>query len=99
MTACDVYRPAAIQQLQVLGKQLDIPVFAMGDKQSPVDIAKAAIKHASLNQNDVVLIDTAGRLHIDDDLMNELENIKNAVGPQEIRITSYNVCYTKLLRQ
>lgn len=84
MVACDVYRPAAIKQLQVLGSQIDIPVFTMGDKVNPVDISKAAIEHARKMGNDVVIIDTAGRLHIDDELMNELVNIKNAVTPQEI---------------
>lgn len=84
LVACDVYRPAAIKQLEVVGKQLDIPVFSMGDKQNPVDIAKAAIKHAIAHLNDVVIIDTAGRLHVDEQLMDELENIKTAVRPQEI---------------
>lgn len=84
LVACDIYRPAAIKQLQVVGKQIDIPVFSMGDKVSPVDIAKAGIEHAESNGNNVVIIDTAGRLHIDDDLMVELENVKAAVKPQEI---------------
>ena len=79
-----IYRPAAIKQLQVVGKQIDIPVFSMGDKVSPVDIAKAGIEHAQSNGNNVVIIDTAGRLHIDDSLMAELENVKAAVNPQEI---------------
>jgi len=84
LVACDIYRPAAIKQLQVVGKQIDIPVFSMGDKVSPVDIAKAGIEHAQSNGNNVVIIDTAGRLHIDDSLMAELENVKAAVNPQEI---------------
>ncbi|MFA9399171.1 MAG: signal recognition particle protein [Clostridiaceae bacterium] len=84
LVACDVYRPAAIKQLQVLGTQIDIPVFTMGDKQSPIDIAKASIEHAKGNGNTVVILDTAGRLHIDDNLMNELSDIKKGVDPSEI---------------
>lgn len=84
LTACDVYRPAAIKQLEVVGGQLNIPVFAMGDKISPIDISKAAIQHATSHQNDVVIIDTAGRLHIDEELMGELEGIKAQVKPHEI---------------
>ena len=75
LVACDVYRPAAITQLQVNGEKQGVEVFSMGDKQNPVDIAKAAIEHAKSNQQNVVLIDTAGRLHIDEDMMQELENI------------------------
>lgn len=84
LAACDVYRPAAIKQLQVLGDQLSVPVFSIGDKVSPVDIAKAAIEHARLKQHDLVIIDTAGRLHVDEELMEELINIKHAVRPHEI---------------
>jgi len=84
LVAGDVYRPAAIKQLQVLGERLDQPVFSMGDKQDPVDIAKAGVNHAESNGRDVVIIDTAGRLHIDETLMDELKNIKAAVKPQEI---------------
>lgn len=84
LVACDIYRPAAIKQLQVVGNQLGIPVFSMGDKLNPVDIAKASIEHAKSKQYDTVLIDTAGRLHINEELMEELKNIKNAVKPQEI---------------
>ncbi len=84
LVACDVYRPAAIKQLQVVGNQLNIPVFSMGDKINPVDIAKAGIEHAKTKQNDIVIIDTAGRLHINDELMDELKNIKNAIKPHEI---------------
>lgn len=84
LVACDVYRPAAIKQLQVVGSQLNIPVFSAGDKLNPVDIAKAAIEHAKVKQNDLVIIDTAGRLHIDEELMDELSNIKSAVRPHEI---------------
>lgn len=84
LVACDVYRPAAIKQLQVVGKQIDIPVFTLGDKTSPVDISKAAIEHAIKNDNNVVIIDTAGRLHIDEELMGELSQIKEEVKPSEI---------------
>lgn len=84
LIACDIYRPAAIKQLQVLGEQIDAPVFSLGDKKSPVDIAKAGIAHAKDNNNDVVLIDTAGRLHIDETLMDELQHIRTAVEPDEI---------------
>ena len=84
LVACDIYRPAAIKQLEVVGKQIDIPVFQMGDKVSPVDIAKAGIVHARENGNNVIIIDTAGRLHIDDNLMDELKSIKAEVNPQEI---------------
>ena len=84
LVACDVYRPAAIKQLQVLGSQIDIPVFSMGNKINPVDIAKAAIENADKKGNDYVIIDTAGRLHIDEELMNELKNIKESVKPNEI---------------
>ena len=84
LVACDVYRPAAIKQLQVVGESIDVPVFSMGDKISPVDIAKASIEHAKKNNNDVVLIDTAGRLHIDENLMEELIQINEEVNPTEI---------------
>lgn len=84
LAACDIYRPAAIKQLQVVGEQLDVPVFSMGDKKSPVDIAKAAIEHANSNAKDLVIVDTAGRLHINEELMEELQNIKKAVRPTEI---------------
>ena len=84
LVACDVYRPAAIKQLEVVGAQLNIPVFAMGDAKSPVDIARAAVEHAAKHGNDPVIIDTAGRLHINEELMEELSNIKAAVNPSEI---------------
>jgi signal recognition particle subunit SRP54 len=84
LVAGDIYRAAAIKQLQVVGNQLDIPVFTMGDKKSPVDIAKAAIQYAGSNGNDLVIIDTAGRLHINEELMEELVNIKQAIKPTEI---------------
>ena len=83
LCACDVYRPAAIQQLEVVGRQLDIPVFQMG-QADPVDIAKAAVEHARKHGNDMVFLDTAGRLHVDEALMDELRRIKEAVPPTEI---------------
>lgn len=84
MVAADVYRPAAITQLQVLGEQLNVPVFALGDKVSPVEIAKQAIDKAKYLGCDTVIIDTAGRLHINEELIDELKNIKTAVVPDEI---------------
>ena len=83
LVACDIYRPAAIKQLQVVGEKLDIPVFEMG-KANPVDIAKAAVAHAVRHGNDMVFLDTAGRLHVDEALMDELKAIKAAVKPTEI---------------
>ena len=83
LVACDIYRPAAIKQLETVGAQLDIPVFQMG-QTNPVDIAKAAVEHARRHGNDLVFLDTAGRLHIDEELMDELKNIKAAVDPAEI---------------
>jgi len=79
LVACDVYRPAAIEQLKINGEKQDVPVFSMGDKQKPVDIAKAAIAHAKENNNNVVILDTAGRLHVDEDMMDELQEIKSSV--------------------
>ena len=84
LVACDVYRPAAIKQLKVVGGQLDIPVFEMGDKVSPVEIAKQGLAHGVDSGRDVVIIDTAGRLHIDEQLMDELVNIKSELRPHEI---------------
>ena len=84
LVAGDVYRPAAIKQLQVVGEKLDIEVFTLGDKVSPVDIAKAALEHANKNKNDLVIIDTAGRLHVDEVLMQELKDIQSVARPQEI---------------
>jgi len=83
LVACDIYRPAAILQLQTVGKQLQVPVFEMGTA-NPVKIAKAAVAYADKNGNDIVFLDTAGRLHIDDELINELKAIKAAVPPTEI---------------
>ena len=83
LVACDVYRPAAIKQLEVVGGQLGIPVFQMG-QGDPVAIAQAGIAHAKANGNDIVFLDTAGRLHVDDELMDELMRIKAAVSPTEI---------------
>ncbi len=84
LVAGDIYRPAAIKQLQTVGNQIDVPVFTMGDKVSPVDIAKAGIEHAKNNGLNVVIIDTAGRLQIDEALMQELKDIKESVTPNEI---------------
>lgn len=84
LVACDIYRPAAIQQLKVVGEKVDVPVFEQGNQKSPVDIAKAGLAHAIHFNNDVVIIDTAGRLHIDENLMQELILIKEAVNPNEI---------------
>ncbi len=84
LVACDIYRPAAVKQLQVVGEQVGVDVFAMGDKINPVDISKAAIEYALKNSKDVVIVDTAGRLHINDELMDELLNIKKAIKPAEI---------------
>jgi len=84
LVACDVYRPAAIKQLQVVGSQVGVPVFTIEGSKEPVKIAKAALEHAVKNGNDMVFIDTAGRLHIDETLMDELKNIKSEVNPTEI---------------
>lgn len=83
VAACDIYRPAAIEQLKVVGNKAGVPVFEMG-KTNPVKIAKEAIRHARDYGNDIVILDTAGRLHIDEELMGELENVKREVSPQEI---------------
>lgn len=84
LVACDVYRPAAIKQLQVVGKNYNIPVFEMGTEISPVEISKKALEYAAEKHHDVILIDTAGRLHINEELMQELQDIKTVVKPQEI---------------
>jgi signal recognition particle subunit SRP54 len=84
LVAADIYRPAAIKQLETLGKQLNMPVFSLGDQISPVEIAKQAIAKAKEDHNDYVLIDTAGRLHVDENLMDELKNIKELTKPDEI---------------
>ena len=84
LVACDVYRPAAIKQLQIVGSQLNIPVFADEKSKNPVAIAKNAVEFAKKNGNDMVFIDTAGRLHVDEVLMKELQDIKHTVGPTEI---------------
>ena len=85
LVACDIYRPAAIRQLEVCGEKLGLPVFQMG-QTNPVDIAKAAVQHAVRHGNDMVFLDTAGRLHIDEALMEELKAVKAAVHPQEIML-------------
>jgi len=87
LVACDIYRPAAIKQLEVVGGQLGVPVFQMGDKVSPVKIAEEGVKYAEAHGNDMVFIDTAGRLHIDEELMAELQAIKAKVKPTEILLT------------
>ena len=84
LVAADIYRPAAIDQLQTIGEQLNIPVFSMGDQVSPVEIAKKGLEEAKNQNRDLVIIDTAGRLHIDEVLMTELKDVKNAVKPDEI---------------
>ena len=84
MVACDVYRPAAIRQLQVVGEQIGVPVFTLEGVTSPVEIARAGLKHAEAHGHDVVFIDTAGRLHVDEAMMQELCDIKDAVQPKEI---------------
>ena len=86
LAACDIYRPAAIKQLETVGAQLDIPVFQMG-QTNPVDIAKASIEYAKKHGNDLIFLDTAGRLHIDEELMQELQNIRDEVQPAEILLT------------
>ncbi|XMB85675.1 signal recognition particle protein [Mycoplasmatota bacterium WC44] len=86
LVACDIYRPAAIEQLKTIGKQLSIPVFEMG-QEKPKKIVKEALKYAKENKHDLVLIDTAGRLHIDEGMMNELVEVKNIVNPDEILLT------------
>jgi signal recognition particle subunit SRP54 len=83
LVACDVYRPAAVDQLETLGKQLDLPVYSKGTEESPVDIAKEAVAYAKEEHRDYVIIDTAGRLHVDTELMDELQQIKEEVQPDE----------------
>jgi len=87
LVACDVYRPAAVKQLQIVGEYCQIPVFDMGDKNDPVEIAKKSLDHAKESGFDTILIDTAGRLHINDELMEELSRIRQTVRPQEILLT------------
>ncbi len=84
LVACDVYRPAARKQLRVVGSQMDVPVFSIDTSNDPVYIASEAVRHADRNGNDIVIIDTAGRLHLNEELMDELLNIKNSVNPAEI---------------
>lgn len=87
LVACDIYRPAAITQLHVLGQQIGVPVFSLGDGVNPVEIATKALAHAKEQQYDTVIVDTAGRLHIDEALMDELQRIRQATQPQEILLT------------
>ncbi|QAY65576.1 signal recognition particle protein [Paenibacillus protaetiae] len=84
LVACDIYRPAAIKQLEVLGSQINVPVFTLGDQVSPVEIARQSLQHAKDNHYDYVIIDTAGRLHIDEALMEELKQIHESVKPDEV---------------
>lgn len=84
MAAGDVYRPAAIRQLQVLGESLNVPVFSMGENMDPVDIARAAREHARKNGFDILILDTAGRMHLNEEMMEELKNIREAISPHEI---------------
>ena len=84
LVACDVYRPAAIDQLKVLGEQINVPVYTEPDSKNPVEIAKNAIQYAKAHNNDLVIVDTAGRLAVDEEMMNEIEAIKKAINPQEI---------------
>ncbi len=84
LVAADIYRPAAVKQLETLGKQLSIPVFALGTDISPVEIARQALEHAKEEHHDVVIIDTAGRLHIDEELMQELKDIRSLKEPDEV---------------
>ena len=87
LVACDIYRPAAIKQLEIVGEKLDIPVFSMGNTTSPVTIAEEGLKYARQKGHDMVFIDTAGRLHIDEELMQELQSIKEKTQPAEILLT------------
>ena len=84
LVACDVYRPAAIEQIKVLGEQINVPVYSEDDNKNPVEIAQNGIKHAKTYGYDIVIVDTAGRLAVDEEMMDEIENIKNAINPQEI---------------
>ena len=83
LVACDVYRPAAIEQLKVLGEQIDVPVYTEPESKNPVEIAQNAIKHAKTHNYDMVIVDTAGRLAVDEQMMDEIEAIKKAINPQE----------------
>ncbi|WP_026835451.1 signal recognition particle protein [Eubacterium xylanophilum] len=87
LVACDIYRPAAIEQLQINGKKVDVPVFSMGTNHKPVDIAKAAIEHAKENGYNMIFLDTAGRLHIDEELMQELQDVKEGVDVHQTILT------------
>ena len=83
LVACDVYRPAAIEQLKVLGSQIDVPVYFESDSKNPVEIATNAIAYAKANGHDLVIVDTAGRLAVDEEMMNEIESVKKAINPSE----------------
>ena len=95
LAALDIYRPAAIEQLQINGEKQGVPVFSMGTGHNPADIAKAAVAHAKANGNNIVFLDTAGRLHIDEDMMQELEEVKNSVTVHQTILVA--VSYTHLL--
>jgi signal recognition particle subunit SRP54 len=84
LAACDLQRPAAIEQLKTLGQQIQVPVFTIADEKDPIRVAKEALKHAQQEQHDLLIVDTAGRLHIDDELMGQLEKIKEVLKPSEI---------------
>lgn len=88
LAALDIYRPAAVKQLQLLGKEIDVPVFSLGDKNPPVQIAKAALAHAVSTGKNVVIFDTAGRLHVDEEMMQELKELKQALSPTEILLVA-----------
>lgn len=88
LVAGDIYRPAAIKQLQLLGEQIEVPVFSMGQKKNPVSICQAALKQAAKGGNDLLIIDTAGRLHIDEPMMEELKEIKKVIAPTEILLVA-----------
>ena len=87
LVACDVYRPAAIEQLQTNGEKVGVPVFSMGTGHNPADIAKAGVEHAKANTNNIVFLDTAGRLHIDEELMQELKNMKSQIHVHQTILT------------
>lgn len=91
LIAGDIYRPAAIKQLQVLGEQLKAPVFTLGDQTSPVEIARQGLQHAKDNGHDYVIVDTAGRLHVDEELMEELRQIHSVVNPDEVLLDRKSV--------
>ena len=84
--ACDLQRPAAVEQLKTLGEQIDVPVFVIPGEKDPVKVAKAALAKAKSNNHDLLIVDTAGRLHIDEELMQQLEKIKEVLEPGEVLV-------------